>query len=385
MKDQSQSGGDGASLSQAGRDIVDNSSTSIVIFEDRGSVDRLEAYKIAEELYEKRLPALTASARAQFEERAEDLTRDVIERVLSVDPEMLDRLREVRVQIALGTAQRGYAETGDDDLKKILSELVVGAIREKARTHRDLILRQSIDIAAKLTTQQLNALAALVQLSNTHFPDCIGARNLLRSVRASYSHYIDALPTSTGEYSYLASIGCGTEAQLTPELFGGVTDTPLNILYKNHRYLLHNSFYSDELSNNVSIGEIGHLVRPIIFTQSISAEMTVPHLRYRATKEFAVRAFENDGKEVTAPSADANFARYLREHTLSEEGFITLAKDEFPEIASMFDQIASTRGIYFQLNAVGRILGCQTAISHAPHKRAVFESILLDESEQYRH
>ncbi|ELB89628.1 hypothetical protein Rwratislav_28518 [Rhodococcus wratislaviensis IFP 2016] len=382
MKDQSQTGGDGASLTQAGRDIVDNSSRSIVIIEDRGSVDRLEAYKIADELFEKRLPALTASARVQFEERAEELTRNVIERVISVEPEMLDRLREARVQIALGTAQRGYAESGDDDLREILSELVVGTIREKARTHRDLILRQSIDIAAKLTSEQLNALAVLVQLSNTHFPNCTGARSLLRSVRASYSYYIGALPTSTGEYSYLASIGCGTEVQLTPELFGGVTDTPLNILYKNHRPLLHKNFYPDELTKDVTIGEIGHLVMPILLTQSLSAEMTVPRFQYRATKEFAERTFDKDGNEGIIPSADANFAQYLREHTLSEERFITLAEEEFPEIASMFDQVVSTRGIYFQLNAVGRILCCQTAISHAPQKRRVFESILLDESER---
>lgn len=383
MREQNQSGGASARMSQAARDSIDNSTNTVVIIEDHGSVDRLEAYKIAEELIDKKLPALTAEAQRQFTDRQDELTKNVIDAIAANQPELLSRLREARVQIALGNAQRGFAESGDADLRIILSELVIETIKEESRTHRDLILRQSIDIASKLTSKQLNALAVLMLLQNTHFPDTHGARGLLRSVTSAYSHYVGAIPSKAGEYSYIASVGCGTEAQLTAEFFGGSTPTPLQILYRAHRHLMYGSFYADELPEHLSIGEIGHIVRPRLLIQRISDDPQIPHFMYRVSDGVLPEALSGEGYDGAAmPANEANFARFINRRIPSEDEFIRLAEEEFPDIAALFDSIVATRAQYLQINAVGRVLGCQTAITHSPEKRDVFESILLDESEQ---
>jgi hypothetical protein len=232
-----------------------------------------------------------------------------------------------------------------------------------------------------MTVQQLNALAVIVILRRTHFPKCTTPEQLLDAVDSALEPYFGAIPRTSGEYSYMASIGCGTESQLTAEAFGGPQFTPLKAIYKGHVNAMYKSFTADELPTGLDIGSIGEF----IFPENAALPDGIAHVynRFKLRREIAAEYFdENHINSFKRSSQQKLLAEFVLSRAVSEDDFASLAQTATPRLFELLSTLADTRALDFAPNAVGRILGCQTAICRAPDRRDLFQELLLEESDR---
>ncbi|MBY6438133.1 hypothetical protein HQ602_17300 [Rhodococcus kroppenstedtii] len=380
-RDQEQVSGADSLQNQAQRDV--NQSITNNTYNSYYGVSERDARAIALDVYDQQLPALTASARARWASDCEEMTERIISGVLARDPSRLESFREPRLQVALGQAQRGYALSGDGSstLRDVLARLVVETASETARSHRDLIVRQAIEVAPKLTGEQSNALAILVQLNFTHFPRAKSPLDLLNKLERNYADvYEGKLPDHAEEYSYMASVGCGVVSQFTPELLGQETTPVLEHLHRTHDAIMFSEFLPEELPSDAGIGAIGHLVLPSVALGCEGIpdfESTVR--QYCADPEFIQRVASHDDRPSLSET-EKSFAKFLTRRVVDHGKLKAVAALKFPRLKGVFDQLDRTRASHFQLSAVGRVLGCQTAMNLMPHDASLYEQIFSEVS-----
>lgn len=78
------------------------------------------------------------------------MTDKVLDRINETNPGLFVRWDDPRFLAVVTSAQRSYAETGDEDLTDVLASLVVGLAALPIRSRREIILRQAVDLAPKL-------------------------------------------------------------------------------------------------------------------------------------------------------------------------------------------------------------------------------------------
>ena len=100
------------------------------------------------------LPAARAVASetviAEIDRHSDVMTDKVLDRINETNPGLFVRWDDPRFLAVLTSAQRSYAETGDEDLADVLASLVVGLAALPIRSRREIILRQAVDLAPKL-------------------------------------------------------------------------------------------------------------------------------------------------------------------------------------------------------------------------------------------
>ena len=110
-----------------------------------------------------------AVAEAVITERTGHITDLVFDRINVRDTELFNRFEDPRFLAALTSAQRSYAETGDEDLAEVLASLVVELASQPIRSMHEIVLRQAIDVAPHLTSPHLRALAVNMYLTRFNF------------------------------------------------------------------------------------------------------------------------------------------------------------------------------------------------------------------------
>jgi hypothetical protein len=152
---QQQTGGDSATNVQAGRDVhihgltlADARAVAIDVFK----ANALELQGIAQ---------ITALA------RADEITREFLEKLYASNPALGNHLADPDVQNVLFQAQKEYARSGEEDLKRALIDLLAARATETTRDLRTIALNEAIVSAPKLTEIQRRALAWVFFLKHT--------------------------------------------------------------------------------------------------------------------------------------------------------------------------------------------------------------------------
>lgn len=113
-------------------------------------------------------------------------------------------------QYVLYQAQKEYARTGDQDLGDLLVQLLIDRTEEKARNLTQIVLNESLIVAPKLTSDQLDALSLIFYLRYTKY---------LRMNNLSALHWVldtyilpfaSELSLKESTYQHLEFASCGT-------------------------------------------------------------------------------------------------------------------------------------------------------------------------------
>jgi hypothetical protein len=213
-KDQSQEVGPGGLAIQAGGNVTVGVSVA-------------EARSIAHDVAKLTFYELTGVARDVMSERVAEITEQVISRIEEEYPTGLRKAVDPDFQHALFTVQKHYGRTGDKDLGALLVDLLVDRSKLDDRGILQIVLNESLEVAPKLTTQQISNLAVgfLFRYTQNH-----GVKNdasLGAYFDEHVSPFVSALSKSPGSFRHLEFAGCGRV-----QLGGGALEDILLITYR---------------------------------------------------------------------------------------------------------------------------------------------------------
>jgi hypothetical protein len=155
---QKQEGGDNSSNLQA-RSIVINQGISYS-----------DAKEIALDVYRANFLQLSSEASSIAVARAEQLTDQFLKKLQAEKPEGVASMRDPGMQIALFSAQKEYAKSGDKDMEGLLVDILVNRASQTDRNIRQIVLDEALVVAPKLTIEQLVAVTLNFTLSKLQFP-----------------------------------------------------------------------------------------------------------------------------------------------------------------------------------------------------------------------
>lgn len=154
---QRQNSGDGSVQYQANNDIIIQ----------QGPTYR-EIKEIAMDVFRANFFELSGMAKQLANERASQITDTLLHKLLQVS----DGYRfsgDPDFQYSVYLVQREYARTGDENLGDLLTDILVDRSKYDNRSILQIVLNESLLVAPKLTSMQINALSLIQLLSNMRF------------------------------------------------------------------------------------------------------------------------------------------------------------------------------------------------------------------------
>lgn len=307
--------------------------------------------------------------------RTEHITDEVIRKITEKHEKLYQRFQDPRFLGPLASIQRNFAETGDPELGGILSGLLADLAGEPIRTRREIVLRESIECAPKLTTQHLNALSVIFRVQRVVHNLAIDANQLLSLLDGELRPYFGAIPADSFDYSYIGATQAGT---YIPTVGGNVYGR----VYWSHQNAMYEPFDVNELPQIFSGGieqiesdlnEIVHMIEvPYELSQAGVQKLKLKH-------DQVTRILSNDSKmiqELTA--AETRFREFLRNRSISEQAFTANVRDTNPDLAQFFDLIDSTGALHFHLSPVGIMLARHEMENRSPETAAQVDTLFED-------
>ena len=196
-RSQDLSGGSDSTNLQAGRDIVYNGVTAA------------EVREIALDVYEANILRLTGIAEDVARGRAERITLDYLEKLKSGNPAALNSIQDPDMLNTIFTAQKAYAYSGEEDLEKVLVDLLVDRSGQQDRELKTLVLNEAIAALPKLSIRQRKSIAFWFFIRYTRY---IGPLNL--------DMYYANLARGVGHFSACSRIGGQTTSTSRPRVQG---------------------------------------------------------------------------------------------------------------------------------------------------------------------
>lgn len=117
-----------------------------------------DAKEIATDVFKNNFLHLSQKALITAEQRAQELIEDFLIKMNSEKPDSINSVESPSMQYALFSAQKEFAKTGDKDLSDILVDLLIERSDKEERTLLQIVLDESIEVAAKLTQPQFDVL-----------------------------------------------------------------------------------------------------------------------------------------------------------------------------------------------------------------------------------
>jgi hypothetical protein len=173
-----------------------------------------DAKEIALDVYKENFLKLSADASRLAIQRAEEFTDKFLEKLKNDSASSVESMKEPGMQIALYSAQKEYARTGDVDLQNLLVDILVERSKSVARDIKQIVLDESLEIAPRLTPEQFDVLTLSWLLTRTKNNGIISKESLDNYIRTYLLPFVDSLNESTSCYEHIQYLGCGDLVQL---------------------------------------------------------------------------------------------------------------------------------------------------------------------------
>lgn len=325
---QEQSGGEGSTNLQAGRDIV------------HVGMSHDEVKAIALDVFRANFMELRGVAEEVAIGRAEKITNEFLSKLATEAPGATANFSDPDVQRAVYAAQSEFACSGEEDLGQVLIDLLVDRVQQDDRNLRALALNEAISAAPKLTERQRCAIGVVFLLRYTRMRGILDASSI---IDARFRGHLLELPPIEGlrgmDMQHIEYVGAG--AVSVSQMSMG------NILLRTQTGAFTRGFTEDEM--------------PDVLKNSESRDrLIVAAYRDPVRFQLAVAADEDVDQLLTAVHEQD-----LRDAILSVRTVGQLSADEVksevlaraPEAASLVDVWESTSLKNLTLTSVGIALG----------------------------
>ena len=317
---------------------------------------------------------------AEIDRRVGTFTDKVVQRANQTDPALFVRWDDPRFLAALTSAQRSYAETGDDDLGDLLANLIIDMAGQPIRTRHEIVLRQAVDVAPRLTTDHVNALVTIMVITRMKLEGVYeNTDGLINALDGLFRPYYGRLPSGEIDYLYMCSTGVCYHDQLH-QFTGGVYQR----LHEKYPNAMYPAFTYDELredfisDTNPLRDENSKLLGVIAMNESVvirapDGQMTMrldvaaDSVRFRVepNRVATILASRDDGVGALSES-EKTLRHMVRERSLTVDQFQAKVADLKPDLAAFLDYVQRTGALHYVLHPVGFILAQHAIKEHAP-------------------
>lgn len=337
---QAQKSGNGSLNIQAGHDVEITSGLS---YED--------AKNIALDVFQANFYKLVGIAQETAKQRAEEITDKFLTELQKRNPEGLKNAKDVDFQHSLFVVQKEYARTGDKDLGDILVDILVDRSKEDERSILQIVLNESLQIAPKLTPNQIATLTVIFTLRHTKFLRMDSLESLKDYIDHRISPFVSSLSVHQALYQHLVYAGCGSIS---------IGQTSIEKLFRaTYPGLFSKGFSSEEIK------ELGHPINRMLplFAKSLHSEglFQLPFLDEDILKQTAKKM------DLTDPQVD-KLLSLQNKYLMSEKELKEYLLVVHPCMKKLFDVWGSSPLKNTSLTSVG------IAIGHANMRRVTGES-----------
>lgn len=325
----------------------------------------------------------------EIESRIGWMTDKVVDRLNEQDPKPFGSFESPRFLAALTSAQRGYAETGDDELGEMLAGMVSGLATEPIRSRKEILLRQGIDVAQRLTTEHVNALATIMYIEYMRLDPRFNLEGFISAYDGLLKPFYGRMPTGELDYQYMSSVGVCHAIPFRRGLPGGVFES----LRDHNKNMMYPLFTTADMKANVfgdadlEGQDIQKLFIPLTvnpegvkYTPDGRTEVHIEDARFRLHPELAQTLFSDtpshDGTplpEWQVKMRDLALQRMLTPAQLEQK-----IRAEKPELAEFLDNAYRTGCFHYRLHPVGFIIAKYAIESHAPHMAQAVDDALAE-------
>lgn len=364
---QKQSGGDGVN-NQAGRDVVIHNHYGVTEERFEELARKLEEQAI--ELWCNNSPRLGSEARSTYDNRAVKMTTQVITKTVAKDPELLERFSDPRAQVVLLKAQQAYGETGDDELADLLSGLVVALVGKPIRDRREILLREAIECAPRLTRQHLNALVVISLITRMSFRFAHDVENVITLMDQELRPYYGEIPTDVIEYSYLGATAAGL---YLPTL----GKSPYDSVFARHVNAMYSPFAPAEVPDDWGLNE----------DQSMKLGSMLWLLRADPIEQSRIKLRPESADIILRPDPNAQppltdlqmkLREFVQPRSINAKKFTEVVRAQKPEMADFFDVLSDTMALHFQPSPVGFMLAKHTIATRSEQTAEQMDKIFGD-------
>jgi hypothetical protein len=198
-----------------------------------------DAREIALDVYKANYLKLSENAAQVARQRAEELTDQFLNKLKERNADAIASMESPGMQHAMFSAQKDYARTGDKDLESLLVDILVDRAGTAERSIEQIVLDEALQIAPKLTAEQMDALTVNFLISRTQNTTVQSLETFLGYLDLNIAPFVTTLASNTSCYEHLEYTGCGS---LTP--IGGIK--PISQLYKQIYHGLFVKGFDDE-------------------------------------------------------------------------------------------------------------------------------------------
>lgn len=184
-----------------------------------------DAKNIALDVFKANYLQLSQEAAQTARSRAEELIDNFLDKVKNRNPNAFGMMNDPGIQSSIYTAQKEYAKTGDKDLSDLLVDILVERTKLPERNLKQIVLDECLNIAAKLTSSQLNTLSTVFLLKysqNSSINSHVALNSYLITYLKPFSYN---LSKENSLYQHLEYVGCGSISVLTNSVEGIFSDT----------------------------------------------------------------------------------------------------------------------------------------------------------------
>jgi|LGVF01.1.fsa_nt_gb hypothetical protein len=167
------------------------------------------ARSIALEVYDANIVKMSEEAAQRATRRAEHLTERFLSNVRERYPGAIGSMQDPGMQMALFSAQKEYARSGDADLESLLIDILVERAKHNEQSLDKIVLDESLTVVPKLTIEHLDALTVnfLLIRSDLDFEDIEQFCNFIEDQLIIFSRH---LTKKNSCYEHLEYAKCGS-------------------------------------------------------------------------------------------------------------------------------------------------------------------------------
>lgn len=309
-----------------------------------------EARNIALDVFNSNFLTLRGIAEDVAYARAERITRDFLETLQARNPAGLASMGDPDMLRALYSAQEGYAYSGEDDLEKALTDLLVDRAGQAQRDLKTHVLNQAITTLPKLTQEQRAFLAVVFFVKHSRFVGPYDLPPFYRYVTDYLAPFADKLPRKSADAGYMQYTGVGSIG------YAGVT---LEAAFYEQAY---GYFMNGFTRENAAATWTPFLNDPEVF---------IPCLRDPQKLQIKARSL-SELRELASVKSIPTLQTHAATGRMQDSEIRADLIAHAPSLEMLFDKWGSIGLSSFQLTGVG------IAIGHACQRKIVPESAPLD-------
>lgn len=164
--------------------------------------------ELALEVFESNFYKLAGVARETADQRAKEITDKFLKELAEKNPEGMQAAEDPDFQYSLFIAQKEYARCGEKELGDILVDILVDRSKQDQRSLLQIVLNESLSVAPKLNSEQLDILACCFNVVYTRRLNIKNVAVFSDYLRNGILVFSDPINSKDSNYKHLEFVGC---------------------------------------------------------------------------------------------------------------------------------------------------------------------------------